>query len=137
MSPDSKHRTGTILSQNWICSFAFHLLHQRNFLLPVAALASPTGGDISSQPCSAPPQQHTLHTHGIRTRKRGKKYYGTQCYRPKILITQNKVHNLQPKVMKQENESLAQILAELLSWHMSPGKPFDLLCLSSSSYKFG
>lgn len=40
----SKHRTGTIPSQNWVCSFAFHLPHQRNFLLPVAALVSPTAG---------------------------------------------------------------------------------------------
>lgn len=63
--------------------------------------------------------------------------YKTLCYLPKIFINQNEVHYLQSGVMNQENGSLAQVLADLLSWHMIPRKLFDLLCFHSSSYKFG
>ena len=72
MSRDSKYRT--VPPQNWVCSFAFSLHQQKNFLLPAAALASPT--------CGTPPHAGALHflgsTHyvlerGIRTRERVEK----------------------------------------------------------------
>lgn len=71
MSPDSKYRT--VLPQNWVCSFAFSLHQQKNFLLPAAALARPT--------CGTPPHTGVLHflssthnwNHGIRTRERVEK----------------------------------------------------------------
>jgi len=48
--------------------------------------------------------------------------YKTLCYLPNIFINQNEIYYLQSRVMNQKNGSLAQILAEALSWHVTPGK---------------
>lgn len=46
----------------------------------------------------------------------------TLCYLPNIFINQNEIYYLQSRVMNQENGCLAQILAEPLNWHVTPGK---------------